>query len=718
MDSQPTGNARSLNEFQAGRLRVTCQYIDKLLGEVEGILNAAASKAAFPRYSGDIAPAQRRTIEDYISRIRAQLVRVLDGQGIAREKPSIPASRAIHVALGAIDIAVEELKPQYMRGYGDLPEGAVTELNGIVGELRGLVLKLDRYLAVGIGQDLKLRLQRLEQKSNDLALFGTIEEIVADRGLVEFRTSIALILDRAEDKTFEIAVFGRVSSGKSSLLNAILETDALPVGVTPITTVPTRISYGEKAAMTVSFAETPAKIMEVARLAEFATEQQNPGNEKRVTRISVTLPAARLRDGVTFVDTPGLGSLATSGAAETLAYLPRCDLGVVLIDAGSTLTTEDLQTLLTLQEATVPANVLLSKADLLSLEDRERIIEYVRQHIASECNLVLDVCPVSVFPSHKDLLSQWFEEQILPLYANSQELRASSIQRKIGALRESVVSALEVQLERSKKSTGEVPERVRSIEARLRRATGLIEETRSASETEIDGMTKDLPELFYGISVSLLETWAMKSSPTISTDTIINDSVFQFVQRRVKKLQDSLEGLALRLREDLKTSAADLGIADIPSDDEFQSFVRGTPVFDPGSIDSPVSRPTISMILGKRFAERRLANRLYRRFGEPMDKALATYSEVLKEWARLVTSQLDRRFEIYAERYRAQAERSLSGIGLTTDQTDAIQENLRVLRAPQTNDDLAGTISKQVQRSEARVIAHQVARHARKGESH
>jgi hypothetical protein len=170
MGSQDTPSAGLLNEFQARRLLVTCQYIDKLLGEVEEILNIAASKAAFPRYSGDVAPAQRRTIEDYISRIRGQLVRVLDGQGIPREQPSIPASRAIHVNLGAVDIAVEELKPQYMRGYGDLPEAAAAELNGIVGELRSLVSKLDRYLSEGVGQDLQLRLQRLEQKSNDLEL--------------------------------------------------------------------------------------------------------------------------------------------------------------------------------------------------------------------------------------------------------------------------------------------------------------------------------------------------------------------------------------------------------------------------------------------------------------------------------------------------------------------------------------------------------------------
>ena len=42
-----------------------------------------------------------------------------------------------------------------------------------------------------------------------------------------------MLLDRMEGAAFEVGVFGRVSSGKSSLLNYILQTDVLPIGVTP-----------------------------------------------------------------------------------------------------------------------------------------------------------------------------------------------------------------------------------------------------------------------------------------------------------------------------------------------------------------------------------------------------------------------------------------------------------------------------------------------------
>ena len=87
MNSGEQEPGESLNPFQANRLRITCQYIDKLLGDVESIVNSTVSKAAFPRYVTDIAPAQRRTIEDYIARVRAQLARILEGQRESCREP-------------------------------------------------------------------------------------------------------------------------------------------------------------------------------------------------------------------------------------------------------------------------------------------------------------------------------------------------------------------------------------------------------------------------------------------------------------------------------------------------------------------------------------------------------------------------------------------------------------------------------------------------------
>lgn len=439
-------SANPLNSNHARRLSVTCRHIDKLLAEMESALNTSASKLAFPQYALDFSPAQRRVVEDYISRIRAQLVRVLDGQAIERPPSDIPVSRALHVNLTFVDIAAEELKPEYMRGYGEIPSAAAVELNGIAGELQSLAKQLDSYLTQGSRENLQERLDRLEQTGDEISLLKKLEFIITGQGLVEFHSTLSMIIDRLEDNSFEIAIFGRVSSGKSSLLNAILEANVLPVGVTPITAIPTRLLYGETPTVHVWRAHQQTEQFDISRLREFVAEQLNPGNEKHVTRIAVQLPSPRLREGIAFVDTPGLGSLATRGSAETLAYLPRCDLGVVLIDAGLTLTPDDLQTIQILYDAAIPATVLLSKADLLTPEDRSRVIEYVTEHIKEQLNLDLAVHAVSVMPGSRDLLTGWFEDDLAPLYSQRQQLKTRSIRRKLGALRQSVETALRTRL--------------------------------------------------------------------------------------------------------------------------------------------------------------------------------------------------------------------------------------------------------------------------------
>jgi len=136
----------TLNAAQRQRLLITCKHIDKLLGDVEATLNAAASRTLFPAYVGDITPSQRKVIEDRIARLRDRLLQVLAGQSLTPETPHISASHSIHVNLTFIDIAIAELAPQHMRGYGPLSQQGAADLNSIVAELQSAIKELSRYV--------------------------------------------------------------------------------------------------------------------------------------------------------------------------------------------------------------------------------------------------------------------------------------------------------------------------------------------------------------------------------------------------------------------------------------------------------------------------------------------------------------------------------------------------------------------------------------------
>jgi GTP-binding protein EngB required for normal cell division len=674
-----TSGPNSLNSNHERRLSVTCRHIDKLLAEMESTLNVSTSKLAFPQYAPDLSPAQRRVIEDYIGRIRAQLVRVLDGQAIERPPADIPVSRSLHSHLTFVDIAAEELKPEYMRGYGEVPAAAAVELNGIAGELQGLVRQLDQYLMRGSRENLQERLERLEQTGDEIPALKKLESVISEHGLVEFRSTLSMILDRLEDNSFEIAIFGRVSSGKSSLLNAMLGTDVLPVGVTPITAVPTRLLYGETPVVHVWFANRTPEQFDIAHLPEFVAEQLNRGNEKHVTRIVVQLPSPRLREGIAFVDTPGLGSLATRGAAETLAYLPRCDLGVVLIDAGSTLTPDDLQTIQILYDAAIPAMVLLSKADLLTLEDRSRVIGYVKDHIKEELNLDLAVRAVSVMAGSRDLVAQWFEADIAPLYSRRQELKLRSIRRKLGALRQSVEMALRTRLRRKDQISPKKVEQLRVVESELRQASGRLEEMKKIARGVANDLEYSSTRTLRFAAATVVESWSKQGAGDEAAAGIARNAVIGTVQEQTESLRRRMDAMAQKLHETLRTTAKVLEVEDVPGEQEFAGVVREMPAFDPGELSIHLKRPFLLSVLGENISRSIVTKRLAGMFGGQLTKSLSTYHALLCDWSERTLGQIQRRFDAYANGYRAQVERLVGDYVSPAEQESTIRRDLEGL---------------------------------------
>ncbi len=686
----PEPSTNSLNSNHERRLSVTCRHIDKLLADMESTLNVSMSKIAFPQYAADLAPAQRRVIEDYITRIRAQLIRVLEGQSIERPSADIPVSRSLHANLTFIDIAVEELKPEYMRGYGEVPAAAAVELNGIAGELQSLVRQLDNYLMHGSRANLQERLEKLEQPTDEVALLKKLESVITEHGLVEFRSTLSIILDRLADNRFEIAIFGRVSSGKSSLLNGILETDVLPVGVTPITAIPTRLVYGEPPAVAVWWANRTPESFEISRLPEFVAEPLNPGNEKRVTRIVVQLPSTRLRDGITFVDTPGLGSLATRGGAETLAYLPHCDLGVVLIDAGSTLAPDDLQTIQILCDAAIPATILLSKADLLTVEDRSQVIEYVKQHIKNELTVNLTVHAVSVIKEHKELLTRWLEDDIAPLYSQRQELKIRSIRRKLGALHQSVEMALRGRLRRKDQISSKKLEQLRVIEAELRQASGKFEEMKTIARYAADKLgSSGSFKILQIAAAALVEAWSLKNSTEESASEIVRNSVTQAIRNQTDDLHRRMDALAHKLNGTLRATAKVLEIEDVPGEQEFSSTLREMPAFDAGQLTVQMKRPSLLRLLGRRVYESAVTRRLLRMIGTQLTSSLSAYAALRYDSSERTLAQIQKEFDAYANSYRAQVDGLLGKQALPGEQEDFILRDLERLESVQPEQAIA-----------------------------
>jgi len=131
------------------------------------------------------------------------------------------------------------------------------------------------------------------------------------------RKCAELVVKLAEDR-FTLAVLGQFKRGKSSLMNAIIGRELLPIGMLPLTSAITVLKYGpiERLVVRRDGSNFPEELP-VSALAEYVTEKGNPANRKKVQTACVELPVPFLRRGIEFVDTPGIGSAITANTATT-----------------------------------------------------------------------------------------------------------------------------------------------------------------------------------------------------------------------------------------------------------------------------------------------------------------------------------------------------------------------------------------------------------------
>ncbi|MBI2926697.1 MAG: dynamin family protein [Verrucomicrobia bacterium] len=658
-----------MNDNHQRHLVATFQHMDKLLSEAEHALATAGSGSPFAEYTQDSTPVQRKVIHDYVQRVREAMRHAMADLSLPRPAPVCGARWAARGHITFAQIAVAEMEPKRMRGYGALSEADIKAIDAIVAELNAALERLSAYFDKGPAADLQGRLRKLEQTRDEVPLLRELERVISAHGLVEFRGALTMLLDRLENHQFEIGVFGRVSSGKSSLLNHLLGAEVLPVGVTPVTAIPTRVRFGPAPRALIAFAERKPVEVELAQLAEFSTEQQNPGNAKHVARILVEVPAARLREGVTLVDTPGLGSLATSGAEETVAYLPRCDLGLVLVDAASTLTHEDLVVVQALYQAGARAMVLVSKADLLQPGDRERTLAYAKHQLAGQLGVEPPVRLVSVVGADATLCEAWFEGELKPLFETHREQAAASLKRKIGGLREAVVKTLETRLHGASPGmaapAGEVV--AKAITA-LRNADYLLESGENKAD-ELVEQTPRLAEAIIDVATAQLEVaWRGRNTTPDQTAEFCGAAVRRALLGHTGDLVRLLDGLHEQLEHALARGRE--ALPDREDHSEPLPKPPGLPIFDATSLMAPLrlQRPPFARLLGgpwlRRYARRRLAEQLR----APVSELLDSQRLRLRQWLRQTFTELRAAFHARAGLLRGQLE---ARAATATAETDA-----------------------------------------------
>jgi GTP-binding protein EngB required for normal cell division len=641
------------NEYHRLHLKATFQHIDSLLTDVEHILVESVSDSPFNRYRGDTTPIQQKVAHDYAIRIREAMARIMKEQQIAFREPHCGSRWAANTALLYAAIAVDELDPDRLRGYGQIPDAGNNRLETINGELHSLITKLQDYLAQDPGADLQVRIERLAKAITDATPIEELSRVITCHGLVEYREALTMIVDRMESRVFEIAVFGRVSSGKSSLFNYLLGVDCLPVGVTPVTAVPTRISYGPLAEVGIEYADNPPEIVSLSNLWKYATEQGNPNNARHVSKIDLRLPAERLEEGIAFVDTPGLGSLATNGSAEALAYLPRCDLGLLMIDAGSGVSLEDLAVVDALHRSGATVMILISKADLFNFAERAQMIEYVGQQIERELRILPPIFVMSVMDESSLLCDNWLKENLQPMLKSHQELFAEATNRKIAVLRNALIATLETRLRADGQFIAGEELKSEEVLNAFREVEKSFDKIALRSSELCQDISGQVPLIIKTSVERIVASWRKRSCEELSE--ILTATIIEVLAKPIAQMEE--EYYCIRNQAWSALHKAE------------KSFPHGLSLELPAAAGMPqlgtvsfaqklqAKRPSITALLVLPFVKWRLHRRAQREIVSDLDSFLNLYTKRLQNWFRESIDALKRVFESAADVYRVQVQK-------------------------------------------------------------
>lgn len=214
-----------------------------------------------------------------------------------------------------------------------------------------------------------------------------------DRGDLAGRASAAAA--RLRRPATVVCVVGEFKQGKSSLVNALLGHEVCPVDDDLATSAITLVRYGDQPGAVVRCKRDGkdfADPIPIAELHQWVSESGNPGNQKGVERVEVSVPSPFLKQGLIIVDTPGMGGLGAGHAAATLGFLPFADGLVFVSDASAELSAPELEFLQRAIELCPTVLFAQSKIDLFP--SWQRIVELNRGHLARE-RIEIPVVPVS-----------------------------------------------------------------------------------------------------------------------------------------------------------------------------------------------------------------------------------------------------------------------------------------------------------------------------------
>jgi replication fork clamp-binding protein CrfC len=179
---------------------------------------------------------------------------------------------------------------------------------------------------------------------------------------------LARAKNRITDPQIRVVIAGHLKQGKSQLLNSLLNVPVSRVGDDESTVLPTVVSYSENTSAKLIVAQPDGAEPEAIEIpmADIKTDLRRApqAGGREVLRVEVTAASPLLKNGLAFVDTPGVGGHGQPHLSATLGLLPDAHAVLMCSDTSQELTEPEMTFMRQAFEICPLAAIIATKTDL------------------------------------------------------------------------------------------------------------------------------------------------------------------------------------------------------------------------------------------------------------------------------------------------------------------------------------------------------------------
>lgn len=231
---------------------------------------------------------------------------------------------------------------------------------------------------------------------------ASTKSVASQYGLEKELEKIDKLISYGESKQLSLFVCGEFKRGKSSFINALLSEEVCPVAEGIATSVVSIIRYGKNRKVIRHYGNMVNEQVEPCKeeipfekIAAYA--DGTVSDIDNTIMLEIEIPAERLKNGLTIIDTPGVGSLDPRHLFLTLYALPKADVIFFITDVGEPLTSTELDFYKKhILSTGKPNRIIVNKSDSKLREECNQIILDTKHKFEEHCGVKnVHVLPVS-----------------------------------------------------------------------------------------------------------------------------------------------------------------------------------------------------------------------------------------------------------------------------------------------------------------------------------